>query len=171
MFPGNARRNRTGGAEYESPPAPGDLQPCAHISGDLFGRPPEKHIDRIDIPFDKAAPPDHLQGFSQLDITERRGIQAFDPVSPAGDHQFESVPACPARVQVCPHAVFLLADRKAVITDRDRCMECGACALNCPRGAISVRAGVGCAAALIQGKLRGTEPSCGCSEGKKACCG
>jgi NAD-dependent dihydropyrimidine dehydrogenase PreA subunit len=78
---------------------------------------------------------------------------------------------CGMCLQVCPHAVFRIEGRKAVIVDRDRCMECGACALNCPREAVSVRAGVGCAAALIQGKLRGTEPACGCSEGGKACCG
>jgi NAD-dependent dihydropyrimidine dehydrogenase PreA subunit len=78
---------------------------------------------------------------------------------------------CGMCLQVCPHAVFRLADRKAVILDSDLCMECGACAMNCPRGAITVRAGVGCAAALIQGKLRGTGPDCGCSNGGKACCG
>jgi len=41
-------------------------------------------------------------------------------------------------------------------------MECGACALNCEYGAISVDAGVGCATALINGMIAGKEPSCGC---------
>jgi hypothetical protein len=41
-------------------------------------------------------------------------------------------------------------------------MECGACAMNCAPGAITVRAGVGCAAAVITGALRGTEPTCDC---------
>ena len=41
-------------------------------------------------------------------------------------------------------------------------MECGACAVNCAFGAISVNTGVGCAAAISHGKLHGTEPSCGC---------
>jgi hypothetical protein len=41
-------------------------------------------------------------------------------------------------------------------------MECGACARNCASGAIAVKAGVGCAAAIIGGMLRGTEASCGC---------
>jgi hypothetical protein len=49
-------------------------------------------------------------------------------------------------------------------------MECGACALNCPVQAISVTPGVGCAVAVIQGALRGTEPCCDCSQGKGACC-
>ncbi len=78
---------------------------------------------------------------------------------------------CGMCCQVCPHAVFALKNRKAFIVDRDLCMECGACAMNCPKGAISVRAGVGCAAALIQGKLRGTEPTCGCGGDQGACCG
>ena len=71
---------------------------------------------------------------------------------------------CGMCVEVCPHAVFLIENRRSAIRDRDACMECGACARNCAPGALFVRAGVGCAAAVIQGKLRGTEPSCGCSE-------
>ncbi|MFH1368966.1 MAG: 4Fe-4S binding protein [Elusimicrobiota bacterium] len=40
-------------------------------------------------------------------------------------------------------------EKKAVMTDKDLCMECGACKRNCPSGAIKVQAGVGCAAAVI----------------------
>jgi NAD-dependent dihydropyrimidine dehydrogenase PreA subunit len=64
---------------------------------------------------------------------------------------------------VCPHGVFAMADKRAVIIDRGACMECGACALNCSAGAIRVTPGVGCAAAIINGWRTGTEPSCGCS--------
>ena len=64
---------------------------------------------------------------------------------------------------VCPHAVFEIGDRKARTVDKDACIECGACALNCPQSAISVHAGVGCAAAIIKGWVTRTEPSCGCS--------
>ena len=57
---------------------------------------------------------------------------------------------------------------KARIVDRGACMECGACARNCASGAITVTAGVGCAAAIIGGMLRGTEPSCGCGGSSRA---
>ena len=72
---------------------------------------------------------------------------------------------CGICTQVCPHAVFEIEDRRAQIVDRDACMECGACEQNCPSEAISVQSGVGCAAAVITGALRKTEPSCGCGEG------
>ena len=68
---------------------------------------------------------------------------------------------CGACVEVCPHAVFALGDGQAFVADRDACMECGACQRNCPADAISVRAGVGCAAAVIDGMLRRTSPRCG----------
>ncbi|MDM7926779.1 MAG: mercury methylation ferredoxin HgcB [bacterium] len=82
---------------------------------------------------------------------------------------------CGMCLEVCPHAVFRMENRKSVIIDRDACMECGACGRNCPAGAISVRAGVGCAAAIIVGAMKGTEPSCGCDaecgdEKKVKCC-
>jgi NAD-dependent dihydropyrimidine dehydrogenase PreA subunit len=63
---------------------------------------------------------------------------------------------------VCPHGVFQRSDDRAVIADGDACMECGACAQNCPAGALSVRAGVGCAAAIINGLLGRDSSSCCC---------
>lgn len=51
--------------------------------------------------------------------------------------------------------------------------ECGACALNCQFGAITVKSGVGCAAGIINGYLRNTDPSCDCSgdgKSKNVCC-
>lgn len=82
---------------------------------------------------------------------------------------------CGACVDVCPHGVFEIGGGKARIVGRDYCMECGACARNCPAGALSVKAGVGCAAAIIIGKLRGAAPACGeggcCGEaGGSSCC-
>jgi len=74
---------------------------------------------------------------------------------------------------VCPHAVFIMENKRAKIVDLDACMECGACAQNCSTEAITVQAGVGCATAVIYSKLGKTgECSCSCGEGKKSsCCG
>ena len=79
---------------------------------------------------------------------------------------------CGRCVEVCPQQVFAIEDRRAVMVDRDRCIECGACAGNCPAGALSVRAGVGCASAILLSMLTGKEPTCGCDsdEGGASCC-
>ena len=78
---------------------------------------------------------------------------------------------CGVCLNVCPHAVLAASGSgKAAVVDRDGCMECGACALNCPTGALSVQAGVGCAAAIIVGALRGTKPQCGCGDGGPGGC-
>ncbi len=77
---------------------------------------------------------------------------------------------CGMCVQVCPHAVLAMNGRKVRITDIDLCMECGACAGNCPVEALSLKKGVGCAAAVITGFIKGTEPVCGCGEGGDDCC-
>jgi ferredoxin len=75
---------------------------------------------------------------------------------------------CRMCIEVCPHAVFKMENRKAKIVNRDRCMECGACQKNCAQVAIQVQAGVGCAAAVIS-SIGKEEVSCGCSD-KKTCC-
>ena len=71
---------------------------------------------------------------------------------------------CGICIEVCPREVLRMSDRKVSIIDRDACIECGACSRNCSFEAITVRAGVGCAYAVLYGKLRGTEPQCGFSE-------
>ena len=81
----------------------------------------------------------------------------------------EKCTACRMCVTVCPHEVFEIKDKKAHIVRKDYCMECGACARNCAFDAISVKTGVGCAAGVIQGLLKGTEPTCSCG-GKSGCC-
>ena len=73
----------------------------------------------------------------------------------------EKCNGCGMCIKVCPHAVFVLKDKKAEIKDRDDCMECGACMKNCKQEAIKVNSGVGCAAGIIIGALKGTEPTCG----------
>lgn len=72
--------------------------------------------------------------------------------------------------EVCPHAVFEIANAKAAVTDLDACMECGACMKNCPVAAIRVTTGTGCAEGIIRGALTGTEPTCDCGGGKKTKC-
>jgi ferredoxin len=64
---------------------------------------------------------------------------------------------------VCPHAVFSLHNKKARIHDLEGCMECGACAKNCPTDAIAVAPGVGCASYIIQTWIKGRNAA--------ACCG
>lgn len=93
----------------------------------------------------------------------------------------EKCTGCQVCTMVCPHGVFAMgADKKAFIADRGACMECGACALNCAWGAISVKPGVGCAEAIIHSWIYGGEPTCGCSTpgpatagagAGSACCG
>ena len=80
---------------------------------------------------------------------------------------------CGVCTAVCPHNVFGIENKKAVIQDLDACMECGACKKNCAFDAISVNAGVGCAAAVITGMVKGTEPTCGCNtdNNTSTCCG
>lgn len=69
---------------------------------------------------------------------------------------------CKMCVDVCPHGVFSMLGKKAYITNRDKCMECGACALNCKENAITVNRGVGCATAVINSMINGKEATCGC---------
>ena len=71
---------------------------------------------------------------------------------------------------VCPHRVFAFSDSRAEIANRDLCMECGACMMNCPAGALEVRAGVGCAYAILRSKLKGGEPTCCCSADEAVSC-
>ena len=80
----------------------------------------------------------------------------------------EKCNGCTMCTIVCPHAVFIMKEKKAFIQRKDFCMECGACAMNCSTGALTVKSGVGCAAGIINGLLRGTEPTCDC--GSSGCC-
>jgi NAD-dependent dihydropyrimidine dehydrogenase PreA subunit len=84
----------------------------------------------------------------------------------------EKCTGCGMCLEVCPHNVFAIRDKKAVIIDKDRCMECGACAVNCAFGALSVDKGVGCAAAIINSIIKGGEPVCGCGNNNDSsgCC-
>lgn len=82
----------------------------------------------------------------------------------------EKCNGCAMCTIVCPHAVFIMKDKKSFIQEKDHCMECGACAKNCPQEAITVKSGVGCAAGILNGLLKGTEPTCDCSGSGNVCC-
>ena len=89
------------------------------------------------------------------------------------EYESDKCNGCGRCSEVCPHGVFDMADKKAFITDKNYCIECGACVLNCPSEAISVNAGVGCAAAVIYSWVTGKEPTCGCPDdgvGGGSCC-
>ena len=70
---------------------------------------------------------------------------------------------CGMCLEVCPHEVFQMNSSHAVIQNRDACMECGACSRNCPFNAISVQAGVGCAAGILYSLLGRQGGDCSCS--------
>jgi NAD-dependent dihydropyrimidine dehydrogenase PreA subunit len=74
----------------------------------------------------------------------------------------EKCVGCGMCLIVCPHAVFGMNERHAQVEDRDACMECGACSKNCPAGAITVKAGVGCASAVINSILGRQSSACCC---------
>lgn len=80
---------------------------------------------------------------------------------------------CKRCTQVCPHAVFAEGKDHAELVQPASCMECGACALNCPVQAIEVQCGVGCAWAMITAAMRGKDMDsgeCSCG-GENTCCG
>ncbi len=87
------------------------------------------------------------------------------------NYDLEKCTGCRRCVEVCPQAVFEMRDKRAAITDKDLCMECGACAKNCEFGALTVNSGVGCAAAIINSLINGGPPSCDCGGGASSCCG
>ncbi len=72
---------------------------------------------------------------------------------------------CGRCIEVCPHGVWQMKDKRAALVDKNSCIECGACAKNCRYFAIEVQAGVGCAAAVING-MRGKGEICGCETTK-----
>ncbi len=88
------------------------------------------------------------------------------------DYDETKCTGCRRCSEVCPHGIFEMNGKKSLMTDRDRCIECGACQNNCESEAITVTAGVGCASAIIYGMVTGNEPQCGCStdDAGGSCC-
>jgi NAD-dependent dihydropyrimidine dehydrogenase PreA subunit len=91
-------------------------------------------------------------------MTELRYIEDVNTLA----FDVEKCTGCRECVAVCPHGVFEMNGKTARIVDRGACMECGACRQNCAAGAIELDPGVGCAAAIINGWITRSEPSCGC---------
>ncbi len=85
-------------------------------------------------------------------------------------YDIEKCVGCELCVEVCPRGVFEMRDKRAAITDRDLCIECGACKNNCAYDAIAVEDGVGCASAQIYSLFTGNEPTCGCSDDSGGSC-
>ncbi|HVN97031.1 MAG TPA: mercury methylation ferredoxin HgcB [Syntrophorhabdaceae bacterium] len=75
-------------------------------------------------------------------------------------HRPEACNGCGVCLTVCPRRVLRRSNGKIEIGERDACIECGACQRNCPHGALTVRAGVGCASALINQKLGRKQACC-----------
>ncbi len=70
---------------------------------------------------------------------------------------------CGTCVKICPHRVLELNDKKARLAAEERCIECGACQLNCIDNAIEVTKGTGCLFAIIREDiLKLNSASCGC---------
>ena len=80
---------------------------------------------------------------------------------------------CKRCLQVCPHGVFAEGPDRAELVWPAACMECGACAGNCPVQAITVQSGVGCAWAMISAALKGKnmDTQCTCGGEESSCCG
>lgn len=70
---------------------------------------------------------------------------------------------CKICLYVCPHHVIEMNDRAAILMNLERCMECGACQLNCHFDAIKVSKGTGCLIAIIkEDLLKMKEKGCSC---------
>ncbi len=75
---------------------------------------------------------------------------------------------CGLCLNVCPRGVFSRTDGRVEVVDRDACIECGACQQNCAFGAVRVRAGVGCASAIVN-RMLGRKGAC-CVDESGGCC-
>ena len=77
----------------------------------------------------------------------------------------EACTGCTDCVRVCPHGCLSMEGKKAVLTAEERCIECGACQLNCLGDAIDVTKGTGCLYIIVKEDilhLKGDGVSCGC---------
>ena len=74
---------------------------------------------------------------------------------------------CGDCVEVCPQQCYTMGeDGKGVYSFPERCMECGACSLNCRGEALMVEAGPGCFVYVMKETFFGKQAA----EGGKSCC-
>lgn len=70
---------------------------------------------------------------------------------------------CHVCTWVCPHGVLAMNASSAFVAYEERCIECGACELNCKPGAVQVTKGTGCMVAIIKEDILGLKgKGCGC---------
>lgn len=80
----------------------------------------------------------------------------------------EKCTGCATCAKVCPHSVIAIDGKKAYLAHEERCIECGACRLNCEDSAVDVTKGTGCLFLIIKEdilRLKSTEDSCCCGCG------
>ena len=64
---------------------------------------------------------------------------------------------------VCPHHVIGMNSEHAMLAHPERCIECGACRLNCSFDAIQVTKGTACLTAIVKEDIfKIKEKGCGC---------
>lgn len=79
---------------------------------------------------------------------------------------------CATCSKVCPYNVIALENKKAYLNAEQRCIECGACQLNCHENAITVTKGAGCLFAIILEDILKVQPKgtgCDCTTGPSCC--
>ena len=72
---------------------------------------------------------------------------------------------CGTCVRVCPHRVLELENHLAILAAEDRCIECGACQVNCHEDAVMVTKGTGCLFAIARDELLGPRSGDACGAG------
>ncbi|MCF7920463.1 MAG: 4Fe-4S binding protein [Candidatus Cloacimonetes bacterium] len=78
---------------------------------------------------------------------------------------------CTICLKVCPVKVLEMQAGIAIVKNYHKCLECGACALNCEFDAIDVTKGTGCLVAIIKEDILKIAPkNSGCGCGESNCC-
>lgn len=76
------------------------------------------------------------------------------------EYDIKKCTGCRMCTIVCPHRIFQMKGKKAEVTAKDKCIECGACMRNCAFDAIHVDAGPGCAGAVLASKFNKKKEVC-----------